>query len=64
MIEQESRVQLRSRYLKATREYERLTDGFSCGEQLAEFINPRVRELRDEIDAVVAEVQARMGAPR
>jgi hypothetical protein len=55
MIEQR-RLELRRRYITLSDEYDHIADGYSCGQQLAEAINPRLGEIRREIDGIIAEV--------
>lgn len=50
----------RRRYITLTREYNRIIEPYNCGEHLAGYINPRIRVLRHEIDALVAEIEREM----
>lgn len=47
----------REKYLRLTKEYDSLISHYDCGYELAKFINPRIGELREQIDALVEEIE-------
>jgi len=56
-VREARRQELRRRYVKLTREYDRIFDGYSCGQTLAEQLNPRLGTIRRELDGIVVEVE-------
>lgn len=56
------KAKLRRRYLKLTRELATLTQGYDCGNNLAGYINPRIKQVQDELDELVAEVKQEMAS--
>lgn len=64
-MDERRRRQLRQEYINAKSELDTLADGYSCGQNLLEFINPRAKELRLVLDRIEEEVkEARHGAAR
>lgn len=54
------RRQLRHRYLWLTKHYDERAQQWPCGRQLAESLDSNLSMWRQEIDAIVAEVEEAM----
>ncbi len=55
------RQELRERYVRLTKEAQRIMDTADCGRALLSAINPRLSEIDRELEAIETEVLAAMG---
>ena len=59
-MNEQRRTELRKRYIRLSNEADRIMDSADCGRALLSAINPRLREIDREIEAIHAEVEAAM----